>query len=383
MDTEAAAAFWSYAHIDNDSDNGRIVRLADDLRKEYRLLTGGELTLFLDRDVIQWGDNLREHIDQALAGTSFFIPIITPTFFKSEECRRELIAFSQEVKRLNVEALLLPVYYAEVPEFSAEGPIKDELMQLVKDTKYEDWTNLRLEDPELSAYRKGVYGLARRLAEVVRELTTALPHAPTESGTSESSPALPATEEEEPGLLDLIAEGEEAMPKLTEIITDLGPALEDFTTAIEHAAEDIQSNNTKRGGATGGLKILTRLAGTLKEPAERILDLGQRNTATLLKVDPAVNAMIGQIEADPQAAMKIEGIPEYIKGIRMVATRGRAATKSLSELSASAQEVGGTTRVLRPVFRDIQNGLRGFVDAQAIYDEWERRLEAIDGLRGI
>lgn len=383
MDTETAAAFWSYTHADNDSDRGRIVQLARDLQKEYRLLTGGELTLFLDRDSIQWGENLREGVDEALVGTTFLIPIITPTFFKSDECRHELIAFSQEVKRLNLEALLLPVYYAEVSEFGAEEGVKDELMQLVKETKYENWTTLRLEDLESSAYRKGIHGLAKRLANVVRELTTAPPRAPSERRAPEGRSAASAAEEEEPGPWDLMAEGDEAMPKLAEIVADLGPALDNFTAAIQHANEELQSNNAKRGGAVGGLRVMTRLAEALKETARRILDLGQRNTATLLKVDSGVSARIGQIEADPEGSMKAEGMLEYVEEIRMVASGGRAATKSLSELLSSAQGIGGATRVLRPVLRDIQNGLRGFVDAQAIYDEWERRLDAIVGLTDV
>jgi hypothetical protein len=380
MDTEAAAAFWSYAHADNDSDNGRIVRLAHDLQKEYRLLTGGELTLFLDRDSIQWGENLRERIDEALADTTFLIPVITPTFFKSDECRRELIAFSQEAKRLSVEALLLPVYYVTVPEFSAEDGT-DELVRLVKDTKYENWTKLRLEDVESSAYRKGVHGLARCLANVVRDLTTTPPNAPSNGGGAPvGDSSTTTTEDEEPGLVDRLAEGEDAMPMLAQVVTDLGPAIDELSAAVQQAAKEIQDNNARRGGAKGVLRIMTRLAETLKAPAQKILDLGQRNTATLLKVDPAVNAMIGQIEADPKEAEKVEGVSDYIKGIRMIASGGRAATSSLSELSSSTEGVAGAARVLRPVVRDIQSGLRGFVDAQAIYDEWERRLDAIDGL---
>lgn len=379
MDTEAAAAFWSYTHRDDEDDSGRITRLSDDLRKEYRLLTGGDLTIFLDRHSIQWGDNLREKIDEALTGTTFLIPIITPTYFKSSECRHELITFSQEVKRLNVEALLLPVYYIEVPEFTAEGGLQDELMQLVKDTKYENWTKLRLEDVVSSAYRKGVHRLARRLADIGREVTSQPPNPQPTSGTSGGGTAT-EPEDDGPGLVDLLADGEEAMPDLAAIINELGPEMDRVTNAVAQTTEEILENNAKRGGATGVLKIMARLAETLKEPAARILDLGRRNTTTLLKVDPAVNAMIGLIEADPKAALEVEGIPDYVQGIRQIAGGGRAATAGLSEFSSSLADVGGTSRVLRPAFRDIQNGVRGFVDAQGIYEEWERRLAAIEGL---
>jgi len=83
------AGFWSYAHADDKNDGGAVVRLAKRVMSEYALLSGEWLRLFIDRD-LEWGDEWKRRIDQALQETTFFIPIITPTYFISEECRREL-----------------------------------------------------------------------------------------------------------------------------------------------------------------------------------------------------------------------------------------------------------------------------------------------------
>jgi hypothetical protein len=97
--------FWSYAHADESAETGRITQLARNLQEEYSLITGQEIQLFLDRDDLTWGDNWRKHIDEALAGITFFIPILTPRYFQSEECRRELLTFTTRAARRIERAL--------------------------------------------------------------------------------------------------------------------------------------------------------------------------------------------------------------------------------------------------------------------------------------
>src|SRR3712207_1805690 len=88
-----AAAFWSYAHDDNKFDGDRVLRLAESLKQEYSLLTGGAFNIFVDRTSIAWGEEWRARIDAALTSTTFFIPIISPRYFQRAECRRELLDF--------------------------------------------------------------------------------------------------------------------------------------------------------------------------------------------------------------------------------------------------------------------------------------------------
>jgi hypothetical protein len=94
-----AELFWSYAHKDDENDGGRILKLQEDLCQEYELLTGEKIKLFVDSKSHKWGDDWREEIEKVLAKTTFFVPVITPTYFQREECRKELIRFSMELKK--------------------------------------------------------------------------------------------------------------------------------------------------------------------------------------------------------------------------------------------------------------------------------------------
>jgi hypothetical protein len=77
--------------------------------------------------------------------------------------------FHAKVQGAGVEELLMPILYADIPEFNDGNP--DELVALLSRYQYEDWTALRLEDPQSAIYRKAVHNLARRLADAAQIVT--------------------------------------------------------------------------------------------------------------------------------------------------------------------------------------------------------------------
>jgi len=82
-----APGFWSYVRKDDEGMHGAIRRVAEHLQDEYGVITGDlELDLFFDGMKLKWGDKWRLQIRQAIEDSMFFIPIITPRYFKSEEC---------------------------------------------------------------------------------------------------------------------------------------------------------------------------------------------------------------------------------------------------------------------------------------------------------
>lgn len=166
-DGGSGAVFWSYAHEDDRLDSGLIAGLAQRLVAEYSLITGGDLKLFIDRD-ISWGEEWRRRIDGALTETTFFIPVLTPRYFTRPECRREMIAFHGNVSSLGVGELLLPILYASVADFTSEN--SDELVAIASRYQCVDWTQLRLDGADAPSYRKAVHNLARRLVEVGAEI---------------------------------------------------------------------------------------------------------------------------------------------------------------------------------------------------------------------
>lgn len=103
--------FFSYAHRDNKWD--ALEKLKIDICDEYAVLTGDELELFFDKNSISWGDNWRDSIESGIDSASFFIPIITPQYFLSESCQKELMQYMAKVKELQEPGLILPIMYIQ------------------------------------------------------------------------------------------------------------------------------------------------------------------------------------------------------------------------------------------------------------------------------
>ena len=156
--------FWSYVHADDDAEGGRIALLSRDVASQFGLMTGETIELFLDVESVKWGDAWRDRIDSSIAAGVFFIPILTPRYFMSPECRRELQLFARRATQLGARELVLPLLYMDVPGLREDDPA-DELMALVKSFQWEDWTEVGLSEPQSESYRRGVRKLATRLVE--------------------------------------------------------------------------------------------------------------------------------------------------------------------------------------------------------------------------
>ncbi len=375
MDAEGTGAFWSYVHLDDEAEQGRIVELGRDVQRQYRLLTGGTLELFLDRDALEWGDDWRERIADALGAAKFFVPVMTPSYFDSRECRRELITFAHEATKLGVESLLLPILYTRIPDLDRDV-LSDEAMLVVRPRQHEDWTGLRFEDRGSADYRRGVARLAQRLADTV-EAVSALPAPSAElvdPVTTQSEP----DDDDSPGTLELIAAGEAAMPRWNEVVTKLGPELERLTAIAEQGSAEMQASDARGAGAAGRLRVATRIAAAMREPGDEILRLGEANTRDVAVVDAAISAMLDAFdEQTPTDAADREQALLFFDSVQGMVAAAAQGAMGLNELSKSLNDSARIARVFRPVARDLQRGLRGFVDAQAIYDEWDRRIREI------
>lgn len=383
-----AAGFWSYTHKDDEQDGGRILRLASLIRDEYALLTGEELRVFIDRDSLGWGDEWRRRVDDSLDPSAFFIPVITPRYFTSVECRRELLRFAANATRLGVEQLLLPIYYVDVPDLAPDSD--DEAMALVANTQYVDWRHLRLVDEASAEHRQRVNDAARRLMEIAEEVRSRptvdpfvlLTSDPTGTGASDAGEA--DESEPSPGLMDILAEGEEALPRWQAAIEEFPGVLQELSDATVRATQGIAESDRKGKGFAGRLNIARQLARELGPVANRLQEVGQRYSANLRAVDPAVLLLIrladdvvrsGEVSPDDLAAVNT-----YFEGLDNLVTASDQSVDSLRGLIASIGDNLTFSRDLNPVLKRLQVGLRNVIDGQSLIEEWRRRRHEVPPL---
>ncbi|HUV04405.1 MAG TPA: right-handed parallel beta-helix repeat-containing protein [Armatimonadota bacterium] len=170
------AAFMSYAHFDDKHERGRLTQFRERLSEEVCFQTGEKFEIFQDRKDIKWGEQGRRRIGESLDASTFFIPIITPNFFKSEECRKELEGFLKREKKLGRSALILPVYYQDTPLLNDQVQRKtDKLAEEIAKRQWADWRELRFEPLTSLQVGKAFDELAAQICEGLKRQAAEAP----------------------------------------------------------------------------------------------------------------------------------------------------------------------------------------------------------------
>lgn len=356
-----ARGFWSYVHKDDHAQGGRIAQLARDVVAQYEMITGESIELFLDRDKLEWGDDWRGKVDESLATVAFFIPVLTPRYFQSVECRRELNHFVRRAKSLGLEELIMPLMYVDVPGFRQEPP-SDDAIALIKPFQWEDWTRLRYVSSDAEDYRVAVGRMAERLAAA-----TAIA-----DQTNIADAVLALVEEDAddaPGDIDLMGQAESVMPEWSETVALIGKEIESIGVLMQEATGDINSANPK--GFAARLTVFRKTASKLKGPAENIRTFGEQFTKQLNDVDQGMTVIIQKIgvEAGTGATEKANAC-EFFASIRAMAESSETGLGALKQMIEAIQPIEAMSRDLRPPLKTLRRGLTSMYEGREVINSW-------------
>ena len=364
--------FWSYVHADYQADGGRIIRLARDVADQFEMLTGEKVDLFLDKDAIGWGHDWRNKIDESLASIAFFIPVMTPRYFMSPECRRELQFFARRATSLGVKELVLPLLYVDVPSIHDEAP-PDDLVALVQTFQREDWQPLRFVDVTSEGYRKGVARLAGRLVEANKRAE--LPRVT--SSLLETDRAATKDSEQEPGFLDRLATAEETLPQWLETLQGLGRDIVLIGQVMAEAGADMRRGDAQGRGFAARLVIARRVAQRLGEPTERIWSFGNEFARQLHAVDEGFRAIIDRIPEEIRANPSSKTAAcKFFDTVRQLSASAHDGLDAVQRMIDAIAPIEALSRDLRPPLRRLKQGLTIMVEAREVTDEW---IHLIDG----
>lgn len=349
-----AQGFLSYVHEDNRVEGGRIADLAQDMQDQYRLLTTHPFDLFRDKDDLRWGEDWKLRIDEVLAQATFFIPVITPTYFERPECRRELDLFARHARARGVAALVMPIIWVDFPALRAD-PCQDELIGLVRSFAWEDWTALRFADRGSAEYRRAVAGLAGRLADAAAE--------------AERVP-LPPPEDDAPGYLDVLATTEETLPAWVKTTAMIEAKLTEVGVIMQ-----VVSRPTR---VTDGTTAATLLTDALAAPVADLHRLANEFLVLLHEVDQGVRVITGQagqvVEGNPDLGDPIAEFTEDLRGLVVEEVRRLGEAEELIELAADVERL---TRTLRPIARELRLSLTLLADGRDLMTTWAALLDRL------
>lgn len=310
--------FWSYVHDDDQASFGKIVQLGRDLKLQYEMITGTSVDLFVDRDSLEWGDAWESVIHSHLGKVAFFIPVITPAYFKSVACRTEIERFAERTSIEGLKGLLLPILWVPSRELD-DAASSDPLVQVVKDRQWEDWTSLRHEARGSSAYSRTL----EKMAERIRRANEAADRAESASLVVNEPNESPEEASEDDGRLDKLAKMEQSVGLWIEDLGVVGGGLKEMGSIAE-ARTAAMATDPRAKSFAGRLSLVREVARELQVPADQIEEAGAAFAIKVSTVDEGVRIIIDsapdEIASDPEAAEKFDAFFEQLRGLDDVTT---------------------------------------------------------------
>jgi hypothetical protein len=367
------AGFWSYAHSDNQSSNGRLLALADEIRKEYDILTGDSLHLFMDRDDVEWGDAWRERLDTNLTATTFFIALITPRYLQSPECRKEFIQFTSKAQNLGIAEYLLPILYAPIPELGEDHP--DEIAAMVARTQYEDWRQLRLNDPNSEPHRIAVNRLVARLIDIDKRMTQVQMEAMQSAEDDVTSEGLKELTEE---IHKLFSPWHEAV-----IISRTLEAQESATfTTFQERIQTLESRKSPQSALT---TTTIRFGEEIFPITKRYNETAQEYSSLTIQLDPLIRRSLeliavhgSGIELLMEVAEGIHDAMDCIRDIMKMSHLRAQGSKAITKVKFYGQNKN-LSRTFRELERLERQSVRLVTEGNNIVIGWHQELSAITG----
>jgi hypothetical protein len=194
---------------------------------------------------------------------------------------------------------------------------------------------------------------------------------PGELATATAVDAAVRVEDDEPGFVDYLAEGETALPVLVQILEASATQMAEITRVTEAATE-----KTVRATSFGArLVIVKEYARALAEPANELDDLSARYSEAFASVERSNDYLIGRAEEDPATYKEA---PDFYTSLKFLATATQESAASLQAYIGSLRENAQMAKDLRPPARKIEHALQRYLDAAEVSGPWLQRIEAIE-----
>lgn len=176
MDQHKPMAFMSYAHKDDDLTEGYLTKFCEILSKEVNLLLDDEeFCIFQDTKDIKWGQSCESRIENSLDNTILLIPIVTPGFFKSSYCCKELKRFRERERKLKRDDLILPIYFVNSDLLEDKFlHTNNDIAQIIAAHQYVDWRALRRKIIESEEVHEAIEALAAQIFDRINNVRTDL-----------------------------------------------------------------------------------------------------------------------------------------------------------------------------------------------------------------
>ena len=156
-------AFISYTRFDDEHNSWLISNSKKRLENEIKSQTGLPYPVFQDITNIATGDDWDNTIKKALDVSKVFIAFITPSFFASAACKKELEYYFLLLDNKDTSRKIIPIYLTSCECLSIEN---NELLEKIFKIQYEDWRFLRNTNSESVEFKESIFKLGCKILDL-------------------------------------------------------------------------------------------------------------------------------------------------------------------------------------------------------------------------
>jgi hypothetical protein len=356
-----ARGFISYARKDNEDFADVVDKLKQQLEGRFHAATGRKLTIFLDRESIEWGADWRSSIRGSVQAATFFIPVVTMRYFESSACREELLAFYENASQLGVTQLILPIVLTGAGEISSEDP-RDEV-KLIESLNYKNIEDAWLDGYDSPSWARALQGMVSALKKGLESAEEALDQRETFSDEDGNKGATTA---------DFSSEGADVIA--------LGEAFEEATKLTQEALASINAFGESADANMGGVDlstmpaaqqqvVLTRVANGLRQPAESLASKGAALEKRVTAIDAQLRAVIEEMRTIDAVMAE-----EQLQSLTSALSGSDDLTGALNQMNQIVQVLrfAAMTNVsLRRAVQPAIQGIQSIATAMSTFESWK------------
>lgn len=181
-------------------------------------------------------------------------------------------------------------------------------------------------------------------------------------------------DDDEPGFIDILADGEEAIQEMATVMGRLSDTTREMgviATAVKGRVEEADAHH---GSFAARLTVAKEFADKMAAPTSALEETAADYVEVLGRIDPAVTRIIAAAEGDAEERADLE---EYLASVVALSI---ASAESMDHAANMAQTYGGMSsisRVIKPVAKRVERALRRVISASSVMDEWADRVRAL------
>jgi hypothetical protein len=180
-------------------------------------------------------------------------------------------------------------------------------------------------------------------------------------------------EDDEDGIVELMAEAEDALPLFTKVIEQLAAELTKISEITNRAASDIQASQTKSRPAAAKLIRVEQFAKDIATNADVMEDLAAEYLEQLSRVDGGLTAMANQLATSTDRE-ELDAAKSFYESLSELDVQAGAGLESLKGFSESVVQATRASRTIRSALNRIRSATDRVVDSRPVFSKWRSDL---------